>query len=233
MEGLDAKPGGAAAVAVYEHVAAERALEGFLDWQERRASWSAGWREHSGLGRSTIYLTEDELAGLVSAMEQVLLTYIEERAAGRPGVPARGLGTGGLQPVRGAARADLERTVSAIRRALGQPGLRLLLAAGLVSVTGDWVLPVGLTYQVYRLTGSTLASGAMLLAWWVPQIVLSSPPGYSPTGGTVSSRWSSPTCCSPRACCSCSHTARARWGSSTWSSPGKQRSSSSSRPSSR
>src|SRR6202035_4712215 len=57
VEGLDAKPGGAAAVAVYEHVAAERALEGFLDWQERRASWSAGWREHSGLGRSTIYLT--------------------------------------------------------------------------------------------------------------------------------------------------------------------------------
>ncbi len=79
LEGLDAKPGGAAAVAVYEQVAAERALEGFLDWQERRASWSAGWREHSGLGRSTIYLTEDELAGLVSAMDQLLQTYIEER----------------------------------------------------------------------------------------------------------------------------------------------------------
>lgn len=79
LEGLDAKPGGAAAVAVYEHVAAERALEGFLDWQERRASWSAGWREHSGLGRSTIYLTEDELAGLVSAMDQLLEKYVEER----------------------------------------------------------------------------------------------------------------------------------------------------------
>ena len=79
VEGLDAKPGGAAAVAVYEHVAAERALEGFLDWQERRASWSAGWQEHSGLGRSTIYLTEDELAGLVSAMDQLLEKYVEER----------------------------------------------------------------------------------------------------------------------------------------------------------
>jgi DNA-binding transcriptional ArsR family regulator len=79
LEGLDAKPGGAAAVAVYEHVAAERALEGFLDWQERRASWSAGWREHSGLGRSTIYLTEDELAGLVGAMDQLLERYVEER----------------------------------------------------------------------------------------------------------------------------------------------------------
>jgi DNA-binding transcriptional ArsR family regulator len=78
-EGLDATPGGAAAVAVYEQVTAERALEGFLDWQERRASWPADWREHSGFGRSTVYLTESELAEVVGAMEQLLLTYIEER----------------------------------------------------------------------------------------------------------------------------------------------------------
>ena len=78
-EGLDEKPGGAAAVAVYEQVAAERALEGFLDWQERRASWPAGWRAHSGLGRSTVYLTQDELAGLVEAMDRLLAEYIEER----------------------------------------------------------------------------------------------------------------------------------------------------------
>src|ERR1700722_12593335 len=65
LEGLDAKPGGAAAVAVYEHVAAEGELEGFLGWQERRASWSAWWREGCLLGRSTICLTEEELAGLV------------------------------------------------------------------------------------------------------------------------------------------------------------------------
>ena len=78
-EGLDATPGGAAAVAVYEQVAAERALEGFLDWLERRPNWPAGWREHSGFGRSTVYLTESELAGVVDAMEQVLLTYIEDR----------------------------------------------------------------------------------------------------------------------------------------------------------
>jgi DNA-binding transcriptional ArsR family regulator len=78
-EGLDATAGGAAAVAVYEQVAAERALEGFLDWLERRPNWPAGWREHSGFGRSTVYLTESELAGVADAMEQVLLTYIEER----------------------------------------------------------------------------------------------------------------------------------------------------------
>ena len=79
MEGLDEKPGGAAAVAVYEQVAAERALEGFLDWQERRASWPAGWRRSSGFGRSTLYLTESELAGLVEAFEHLVVEYAEAR----------------------------------------------------------------------------------------------------------------------------------------------------------
>jgi DNA-binding MarR family transcriptional regulator len=78
-EGLEDKPGGAAAVAVFEQVAAERTLESFLDWQERRASWSAGWREHAGLGRSMIYLTESELAGLVGAFEKLILQYAEDR----------------------------------------------------------------------------------------------------------------------------------------------------------
>jgi len=78
-EGLDTKPGGAAAVAVYEQVAAERALESFLDWQDRRARWSAGWREHSGLGISTVYLTEDELARLVAAFEKLISDYTDQR----------------------------------------------------------------------------------------------------------------------------------------------------------
>lgn len=51
---------------------------------------------------------------------------------------------------------------------------RLLLAAGLVSLTGDWVLTIGLTYSVYTLTGSTLASGTMLLAAIAPQLLLGS-----------------------------------------------------------
>ena len=62
-------------------------------------------------------------------------------------------------------------------------GYRLLLIAGLVSLTGDWVLSVGLTYQVYRLTGSTLASGTMLLAWWLPQVLLGS------LAGVLADRW--------------------------------------------
>jgi len=78
-DGLEDKPGGAAAVAVYEQVAGERALENFLDWQERRSRWPAGFREHSGLGRSTVYLTEDELAGLVAAFETLIADYTDQR----------------------------------------------------------------------------------------------------------------------------------------------------------
>ena len=49
--------------------------------------------------------------------------------------------------------------------------LRLLLGAGLVSMTGDWVLSVGLVYTVYAVTGSTLASAGALIAAFVPQVV--------------------------------------------------------------
>jgi predicted ArsR family transcriptional regulator len=77
--GLDQKPGGAAAVEIYEQVGAERTLESFLDWQDRRARWAAGWREHSGFGRSTVYLTEDEMAGLVTAFEKLITDYTERR----------------------------------------------------------------------------------------------------------------------------------------------------------
>ena len=64
--------------------------------------------------------------------------------------------------------------MSAILRALGHRDLRLLLSAGLVSMAGDWVLRIGLTYYVYALTGSTLASALMLLTSFAPQIVLGS-----------------------------------------------------------
>jgi Na+/melibiose symporter-like transporter len=64
--------------------------------------------------------------------------------------------------------------VARLRGALAQPGVRLLLGAGLVSLSGDWVLRVGLAYYVYALTGSTVASAGMLLASFIPQIALSS-----------------------------------------------------------
>ena len=75
--------------------------------------------------------------------------------------------------------------MNAIRRALAQPGLRLLLGAGVISVTGDWILRVGLAYYIYVLTGSTLASAVMLLASFVPQIALSS------LAGVFVDRWDS------------------------------------------
>ena len=77
--GIEEKPDGAAAVAVYERVAGEQALADLGDWHERRAGWSPGWREHSGLGHSTVYLTEDELAGLASSIDGLLSRYVEQR----------------------------------------------------------------------------------------------------------------------------------------------------------
>jgi predicted MFS family arabinose efflux permease len=63
-------------------------------------------------------------------------------------------------------------------RLLGRaPDLRLLLGAGLVSMTGDWLLGVGLAYSVYALTGSTLASAAALLSAYVPQVLVGSVAG--------------------------------------------------------
>jgi Na+/melibiose symporter-like transporter len=55
--------------------------------------------------------------------------------------------------------------------------LRFLLGAGLVSLTGDWLLGIGLAYSVYALTGSTLASAAALLSSFVPQVVVGSVAG--------------------------------------------------------
>ena len=55
-----------------------------------------------------------------------------------------------------------------------QRDYRLMLSAGLISLTGDWLLRTGLAFQIYILTGSTLASGGLLLASFVPPVVLGS-----------------------------------------------------------
>jgi MFS family permease len=69
---------------------------------------------------------------------------------------------------------DLRSPFRLLRRA---PDLRLLLGAGLVSMTGDWLLSVGLAYSVYALTGSTLASAAALLSAFIPQVLVGSVAG--------------------------------------------------------
>ena len=45
------------------------------------------------------------------------------------------------------------------RMLAGRRDLRLVLSAGIISMTGDWILTIGLIYKVYAATGSTVASG--------------------------------------------------------------------------
>ena len=78
-EGIEGARGGAAARGVLERVEAERALHELHSWQERRPSWSEGWNRSSGLGRSTIYLTEGELAELVASIDALVNRYVDER----------------------------------------------------------------------------------------------------------------------------------------------------------
>ena len=59
-------------------------------------------------------------------------------------------------------------------RILLQRNFGLLWTAGLISLIGDWVLVVGLPIEIYRRTGSTLATAGMLLAGLVPALVLGS-----------------------------------------------------------
>ncbi|HLB44566.1 MAG TPA: MFS transporter, partial [Candidatus Limnocylindrales bacterium] len=60
---------------------------------------------------------------------------------------------------------------------LRQRNYALLWFGGLVSMLGDFVLFVGLPFEIYRLTGSTLASAGMVLAFLVPSILLGSVAG--------------------------------------------------------
>ncbi len=80
---------GSTAVDVLEQVFAERALEAFLDWQQRRKNWPQAWQKCTGLGVSNVYLTQAELAEITDAFDALLMRYINERpiddVAARPG----------------------------------------------------------------------------------------------------------------------------------------------------
>lgn len=60
---------------------------------------------------------------------------------------------------------------------LRQRNYALLWFGGFVSQLGDFVLFVGLPYEIFRLTNSTLATAGMLLAFLVPNILLGSVAG--------------------------------------------------------
>src|SRR5260221_12602169 len=65
----------------------------------------------------------------------------------------------------------------------GQRDLRLVLSAGLISLTGDWVLRIGLVYRVYVLTGSTVASALTMASSFLPQVLLGA------VAGVFADRW--------------------------------------------
>ncbi len=76
---VDLSPEAAAAADVLEQLLAERALGGLADWQQRRSSEDRVWRENSGISRTGIYLTGDELAELEEQIEALLMRYVDER----------------------------------------------------------------------------------------------------------------------------------------------------------
>jgi DNA-binding transcriptional ArsR family regulator len=79
VDGIEDEPGGSEALAMFEQVTVERALEELSRWQDRRASWPPGWRQHSGASRNTVYLTEDELAELIGEFEKLVVHYTDRR----------------------------------------------------------------------------------------------------------------------------------------------------------
>jgi MFS family permease len=65
----------------------------------------------------------------------------------------------------------------------GHRDFRYIITAGLVSLTGDWILRIGLAYRVYELTGSTVASAFTIISSFLPQILL------GPVAGVFADRW--------------------------------------------
>jgi Na+/melibiose symporter-like transporter len=61
--------------------------------------------------------------------------------------------------------------------------LRLVLAAGMVSLTGDWILIIGLIYRVYAVTGSTVASALTMASSFAPQVL------FGAVAGVFADRW--------------------------------------------
>ena len=61
--------------------------------------------------------------------------------------------------------------------------LRLLLSAGMVSLSGDWILRIGLIYRVYVVTGSTVVSALTMASSFAPQVLLGA------VAGVYADRW--------------------------------------------
>ena len=69
------------------------------------------------------------------------------------------------------------------RMLAGRRDLRLVLSAGLISMSGDWILTIGLMYRVYVVTGSTVASALTMASSLAPQVLLGA------VAGVLAERW--------------------------------------------
>jgi MFS family permease len=69
------------------------------------------------------------------------------------------------------------------RMLAGRRDLRLVLSAGIISLTGDWILTIGLVYRVYAMTGSTVASALTMASVFAPQVLLGA------VAGVFADRW--------------------------------------------
>ena len=69
------------------------------------------------------------------------------------------------------------------RMLAGRRDLRLVLSAGIISMTGDWILTIGLIYTVYAATGSTVASALAMASAFAPQVLLGA------VAGVFADRW--------------------------------------------
>jgi Na+/melibiose symporter-like transporter len=69
------------------------------------------------------------------------------------------------------------------RMLAGRRDLRLVLSAGIISMTGDWILRIGLIYKVYAATGSTVASALAMASAFAPQVLLGA------VAGVFADRW--------------------------------------------
>ena len=65
----------------------------------------------------------------------------------------------------------------------GRRDLRLVLSAGLISGSGDWILTIGLIYRVYAVTGSTVASALTMASSFAPQVL------FGAVAGVFADRW--------------------------------------------
>src|ERR1043165_9454098 len=65
----------------------------------------------------------------------------------------------------------------------GRRDLRLLLTAGGIPLTGYWIPTIGLTYRVFAVTGSTVASALTMASAFAPQVLLGA------VAGVFADRW--------------------------------------------